>query len=90
MQTKTKLITFLQESILELSKQSGESKIDYFFTRRYRQLNILFPHKPFSVEQASFEFFDLTLQYLLNKRPLEEIPSSEYSQNYRCWIKSLQ
>lgn len=88
---KAELITYLANAHAELKKFNGRSdaRINLFFEKRYYELAKKFPHKPFSVDQSTFDFFLITLEYLSGERSLDEIPKSEYSQNYRKWIESF-
>jgi hypothetical protein len=81
--------SFLRECISLLHTVIDSQRLNLFFTLRYRILYKHYPHKPFSVEESSADFFIITLQYLKKERSLDEIPKSEYSQNYRKWVESF-
>lgn len=58
-----------------------------FEEMRYLTLTKFFPHKIFSVEESTFDFFNKTYDYILGyvKIPDKE-PGREYSNNYIDWL----
>lgn len=59
-----------------------------FIEIRYYEMSKLFPHKPFSVDQGTDDFFEITLDYL-NGAEFPEY-TSEYHTNYFNWIKKYR
>ncbi len=76
------LLGFLMASEAEI--KAGAS-IKRFLYLRYDAFNILFPHKTFSVNQATPDFFTLTLEYARQQKEFIK-PKSEYEKNYLDWM----
>jgi len=66
---------------------SFDEKWKAFCYFRYELIKLHFPHPHFSVEEAHFDFFEKTLDYL---RGIVEIPKKEkdntYKNNYIDWL----
>lgn len=82
---------------LELAKSEMDAKIPFskrweiFVYKRYTLLSKQFPHKTFSVEECSFEFFSLTLAYLRGEIELpKKEPGREFKNNYIDWINNYK
>lgn len=64
-----------------------EKKWKYFEEFRYRLIAIHYPHKPFSVEESSFDFFAKTLDCLNGKIEIpEKEKGREFTNNYIDWL----
>jgi hypothetical protein len=77
------LESFLLNSRDELNLSHS---ITRFMELRYDVLNKIFPHKTFSVNQASLDFFDNALNHLRGHSFDSKEKVSEYELNYREWI----
>lgn len=82
------LKSFLENCIENIGLTSKEQKVKKIIYFRYDVLGKMFPHKIFSVNECSLDFFKQSLDYITEK---EELPDdkdlSEYSINYLNWIK---
>ncbi len=85
------LLDFVIFAKQELVALSGDNKAARFIQLRYFTMSDVFPHKTFSVQQATLDFFDIAYRHLMG---LEALPKnegqerSEYIQNYINWIKA--
>lgn len=73
------------------------SKVELFLHLRYTRMGALFPHEPFSVNEATPAFFRDTLDYLVGvvalpeRRPgvkAEDAKHDLYWRRYREWVLS--
>ena len=67
--------------------QTFDERWSFFVSARYVILQERFPHETFSVEQCTYDFFQVTLDYLIGH---QELPKREagnvYKNNYIDWI----
>ena len=82
------LISFCLSANQTIYALAGDKRLNAFFDYRYRFLADKFPHEPFSVGQSDLDFFMVTYQYLIGERDTNEIPKSQYNNNYINWIKA--
>lgn len=71
------------------------TKIQLFIHLRYTRMNALFPHEPFSVNEATPAFFRETLDYVAGIVPMperrpgtkaEDAKHDLYWPRYRAWV----
>jgi hypothetical protein len=84
------LVLHLRAGATHMAMQySFDKRWEYFYEMRYTILSVYFPHKPFSVEQCTPDFFQDTLDYL---HGIKELPKreagNEYQNNYIDWVVS--
>lgn len=79
---------------LSLDQDDPQERMHAFLDMRYTVMSCLFPHEPFSVSEATFDFFDDTISYLVNGIPQvrpggkpEDAKHDIYWQRYRDWMK---
>lgn len=82
------LIAFLRAASQHMQiPQTFDERWSYFVEARYAVLRSKFPHETFSVEQCTYEFFQVTLDYLEGH---QELPKREagnvYKNNYIDWV----
>lgn len=71
---------------MEMNYQFSE-RWEIFSEMRYDMLSIYFPHKTFSVEECSFDFFSQTLNYLEGRVELPKKETGrEFKNNYIDWV----
>lgn len=72
------------------------NKVQLFLHLRYTRMGALFPHEPFSVNEATPAFFRETLDYLTGIVPLperrpgvraEDAKADPYWPRYRDWVR---
>lgn len=87
-------LTWLRKAAQEV--ESSNNKLDTFLRLRYDEMSRLFPHKVFSVQEATPDFFAETARYLIvgipETRPnikSEDAKHDVYWQRYRDWMKKL-
>jgi len=81
----TTLLQFCEESHRELQGLTGPALFERFYKLRYWELADRFPHKVFTVGEATLDFFSITMGYLQGAK----LPKNEdKSENYLNWIKS--
>jgi hypothetical protein len=89
-----RVILFLRNAKWVLQDTGNNPKV--FLEWRYDKLNKLYPHKTFSVGQATYEFFHDTLEILEGRAPMPSKydekgnKKSEYELNYIEWLESHQ
>ncbi len=81
------LLQFCLDSNKELKFLSGDPLFERFYKLRYWELTDRFPHKVFTVGEATLDFFIVTANYLQGAKLPKNEDKSEYLENYLNWIK---
>jgi len=86
------LLDFCDSAMEQLAPLKGTHKITAFALLRYHELGLEFPHRVFSTEEASLDFFEKTAAYLKDPATIPEkapdgTPFLEYKKNYFDWLK---
>ncbi len=81
------LLQFCEESHRELQGLTGHNLFERFYKLRYWELADKFPHKVFTVGEATLDFFIVTANYLQGAKLPKNEDKSEYLENYLNWVK---
>ncbi len=75
-----------------LRMTSGQWRLKLFLRFRYDIMSQFYPHRAFSVGQATLDFFETAHGHIQGDLPLPsgEEAKSEYVRNYIAWIKAAQ
>jgi hypothetical protein len=79
---------FCCAALIRLANDPAEEKAKLFCVIRYDEMNRLFPHRAFSISEATSDFFEKTLGYINDPESIPEIKPDtlEYTKNYLEWL----
>lgn len=77
-------------AIAVLAATPVDDRVRAFMALRYDEMRLAHPHPTFTVDQATLDFFDVTLGYIDNPESIPKVKpdTSEYARNYLGWVRA--